>query len=280
MREITKEEIKIAVSQLFFKANIYLSSDVRVALEEARANEKNPHAQKMLAMIIENYQLAERKKTPICQDTGMAVVFVDWGSEVILKNASLEEAVNEGVKEAYQKGYFRKSVVKDPLRRENTYDNTPAVVHTRIIPGDKIKLTAIPKGFGSENMGSLKMFNPTATWGEIETYIVDVVKNAGANACPPVIVGVGIGGTMEKAALLAKEALLRKVLSKHPDPFWAEKEENLLSAVNKTGIGTQGISGTITALSCHIEVFPTHIAGLPVAVNLNCHVSRHQEVWL
>lgn len=280
MREITKEEIKKAVAELFFNANTNLGSDVKNALQAAKAQEKNPNAQKMLAIIIENYQLAEENQTPICQDTGMAVVFVDWGSEVILRNASLEEAVNEGVKEAYQEGYFRKSIVKDPLRRENTLDNTPAIIHTRIIPGEKVKITAIPKGFGSENMGSLKMFNPTATWGEIETYIVDVVKKAGANACPPLIVGVGIGGTMEKAALLAKEALLRKVLSKHPDPFWAEKEENLLLAVNKTGIGTQGISGTITALACHIEVFPTHIAGLPVAVNLNCHVSRHQEVWL
>ncbi len=280
MREITKEEIKKAVAKLFFNANINLGRDVKKALQAAKAQEKNPNAQKMLSIIIENYKLAEKNQTPICQDTGMAVVFIDWGSEVILRNASLEEAVNEGVKEAYQEGYFRKSIVKDPLRRENTLDNTPAVIHTRIIPGEKVKITVIPKGFGSENMGSLKMFNPTATWGEIETYIVDMVKKAGANACPPVILGVGIGGTMEKAALLAKEALLREVLSKHPDPFWAEKEENLLLAVNKTGIGTQGISGTITALACHIEVFPTHIAGLPVAVNLNCHVSRHQEVWL
>lgn len=280
MREITKEEIKKAVAKLFFNANINLGRDVKKALQAAKAQEKNPNAQKMLSIIIENYKLAEKNQTPICQDTGMAVVFIDWGSEVILRNASLEEAVNEGVKEAYQEGYFRKSIVKDPLRRENTLDNTPAVIHTRIIPGEKVKITVIPKGFGSENMGSLKMFNPTATWGEIETYIVDMVKKAGANACPPVILGVGIGGTMEKAALLAKEALLREVLSKHPDPFWAEKEENLLFAVNKTGIGTQGISGTITALACHIEVFPTHIAGLPVAVNLNCHVSRHQEVWL
>lgn len=280
MREISKEVVIDTVCQLFLSANVNLPNDVREALVKARDQEIDANARKMLSIIVENYKLAEKKQTPICQDTGMAVVFVEWGSEVVLQNSSLEEAINEGVKKAYETGYFRKSVVKDPLKRENTGDNTPAVIHTKIVGGDRVKITVAPKGFGSENMSSLKMFNPTASWDEIEEFVVNVVKNAGAKPCPPVVVGVGIGGTTEKATLLAKEALLSDLTFVNPDPFWATKESSLLKAINKTGIGPQGIGGLTTALSCHIRTFPTHIAGMPVAVNLNCHASRHKEAYL
>ncbi|HHY19610.1 MAG TPA: fumarate hydratase [Firmicutes bacterium] len=280
MREISKEVVIDTVCQLFLSANVNLPNDVREALVKARDQEIDANARKMLSIIVENYKLAEKKQTPICQDTGMAVVFVEWGSEVVLQNSSLEEAINEGVKKAYETGYFRKSVVKDPLKRENTGDNTPAVIHTKIVGGDRVKITVAPKGFGSENMSSLKMFNPTASWDEIEEFVVNVVKNAGAKPCPPVVVGVGIGGTTEKATLLAKEALLSDLSFVNPDPFWATKESSLLKAINKTGIGPQGIGGLTTALSCHIRTFPTHIAGMPVAVNLNCHASRHKEAYL
>lgn len=280
MREISKEAVIDTVCQLFLSANVNLPNDVREALIKARDQEIDANARKMLSIIVENYKLAEKKQTPICQDTGMAVVFVEWGSEVVLQNSSLEEAINEGVKKAYETGYFRKSVVKDPLKRENTGDNTPAVIHTKIVGGDRVKITVAPKGFGSENMSSLKMFNPTASWDEIEEFVVNVVKNAGAKPCPPVVVGVGIGGTTEKATLLAKEALLSDLSFVNPDPFWATKESSLLKAINKTGIGPQGIGGLTTALSCHIRTFPTHIAGMPVAVNLNCHASRHKEAYL
>lgn len=280
MREISKEVVIDTVCQLFLSANVNLPNDVREALVKARDQEIDANARKMLSIIVENYKLAEKKQTPICQDTGMAVVFVEWGSEVVLQNSSLEEAINEGVKKAYETGYFRKSVVKDPLKRENTADNTPAVIHTKIVGGDRVKITVAPKGFGSENMSSLKMFNPTASWDEIEEFVVNVVKNAGAKPCPPVVVGVGIGGTTEKATLLAKEALLSDLTFVNPDPFWATKESSLLKAINKTGIGPQGIGGLTTALSCHIRTFPTHIAGMPVAVNLNCHASRHKEAYL
>jgi len=280
MREISKEAVIDTVCQLFLSANVNLPNDVREALVKARDQEIDANARKMLSIIVENYKLAEKKQTPICQDTGMAVVFVEWGSEVVLQNSSLEEAINEGVKKAYETGYFRKSVVKDPLKRENTGDNTPAVIHTKIVGGDRVKITVAPKGFGSENMSSLKMFNPTASWDEIEEFVVNVVKNAGAKPCPPVVVGVGIGGTTEKATLLAKEALLSDLSFVNPDPFWATKESSLLKAINKTGIGPQGIGGLTTALSCHIRTFPTHIAGMPVAVNLNCHASRHKEAYL
>ena len=280
MREISKEVVIDTVCQLFLSANVNLPNDVREALVKARDQEIDANARKMLSIIVENYKLAEKKQTPICQDTGMAVVFVEWGSEVVLQNSSLEEAINEGVKKAYETGYVRKSVVKDPLKRENTGDNTPAVIHTKIVGGDRVKITVAPKGFGSENMSSLKMFNPTASWDEIEEFVVNVVKNAGAKPCPPVVVGVGIGGTTEKATLLAKEALLSDLTFVNPDPFWATKESSLLKAINKTGIGPQGIGGLTTALSCHIRTFPTHIAGMPVAVNLNCHASRHKEAYL
>ncbi len=280
MREISKEVVIDTVCQLFLSANVNLPNDVREALVKARDQEIDANARKMLSIIVENYKLAEKKQTPICQDTGMAVVFVEWGSEVVLQNSSLEEAINEGVKKAYETGYFRKSVVKDPLKRENTGDNTPAVIHTKIVGGVRVKITVAPKGFGSENMSSLKMFNPTASWDEIEEFVVNVVKNAGAKPCPPVVVGVGIGGTTEKATLLAKEALLSDLSFVNPDPFWATKESSLLKAINKTGIGPQGIGGLTTALSCHIRTFPTHIAGMPVAVNLNCHASRHKEAYL
>lgn len=280
MREIKKEAIIETVKKLFLEANISLPTDIQKALDAAYQSEDNPNAQEMLSLIIENYKLAAEKQVPICQDTGMAVVFVEWGSEVCLVGTSLEEAINEGVRQAYTEGYFRKSVVSDPLRRMNTGDNTPAVIHTKIVAGDKVKITVAPKGFGSENMGALKMFNPTVSVNEIEDFIVSVVSKASANPCPPIVVGIGIGGTMEKAALLAKEALLRDAVKEHPDPFWAEIERTFLQAINQTGVGAQGVGGRITALACHIEVYPTHIAGLPIAVNLNCHASRHQEAYL
>lgn len=280
MREITTEIIKDTVASLLLSANINLNSDLKQALDLATTREEEANAKKMLEIMVDNYKIAGEKQTPICQDTGMAVVFVEWGSGVCLKEGSIEDAINEGVRESYQKGCFRKSVVLDPLRRINTKDNTPAVVHYKIVPGDRVKIKVTPKGFGSENMSKLQMFNPTTPWQEIEKFIVDVVVDAGANPCPPLIVGVGIGGTMEKAAILAKEALLRDINQANSDPFWAEKEKSLLESINNTGIGSQGVGGSITALFAPIETYPTHIAGLPVAVNLCCHALRHKEACI
>ena len=229
---------------------------------------------------MENYRLADEKHLPICQDTGMAVLFVELGQEVHIVGGALEDALNEGVRQGYVEGLLRLSVVGDPFRRENTNDNTPAVIHLRMVPGDQLKITVAPKGFGSENMSVLKMFKPTTPLEEIEQFIVSAVNQAGSNPCPPIVLGVGFGGTSEQVMLLAKRALLRKVGTQNPDPFYAEMEQRLLENINRLGIGPQGLGGTTTALAVHIEAAPTHIAGLPCGLNISCHVLRHAEILL
>lgn len=226
--------------------------------------------------IIENYRLAEEKKMPICQDTGMACVFLEIGQDVHFTGGNLTEAVNEGVRRGYANGYLRKSVVKDPVRRGNTGDNTPAMLYTEIVPGDQVKITVAPKGFGSENMSAVRMFKPSAGIEGIKEFILETVEAAGPNPCPPIVIGVGIGGTFDKAALLAKKALLRDLGSHHPDPYYAELEKEMLEKVNALGIGPQGFGGRTTAIGLNIETMPTHIAGMPCAININCHVTRHK----
>ena len=226
--------------------------------------------------MIENYEIADREHVPVCQDTGMACVFLEIGQDVHLTGGDLREAVDEGVRRGYEKGYLRKSVVKDPVRRGNTGDNTPAMLYTEIVPGEQIRITVAPKGFGSENMSAIRMFKPSAGLEGIKDFIIETVENAGPNPCPPMVVGVGIGGTFDKAALLAKKALLRPLDSSHPDPFYAELEQEMLQKINKLGIGPQGFGGRTTALGLNIETMPTHIAGMPCAINISCHVTRHQ----
>jgi len=281
MRQIEAGAIRDAVERLCIEANVHLPEDVRRALERAAAAEESTLGREVLADILENARLAAREGDPICQDTGLAVVFVELGQEVAIVGGGFEEAVNEGVRRGYERGYFRKSVVDDPFqRRKNSGDNTPAVIHVSIVPGDRIKLTVAPKGGGSENMSALAMLKPSDGVEGIKKFVVDTVDKAGPNPCPPVIVGVGIGGTFEKAALIAKRALLREVGSRHPDPVVARLEEELLEAVNALGIGPQGLGGRVTALDVHVETFPAHIASMPVAVNLQCHVARHLEAVL
>lgn len=279
MRIIETEHITKAVAELCILANIYLGEDVLAALKNARATETNNLAQSVLDTMLENADIAIREKLPICQDTGMAVFFVHIGSEVYV-NGNITEAINEGVRQGYREGYCRTSVVSDPIRRKNTGDNTPAVIHYDFIPGEELRITVAPKGFGSENMSALRMLNPSDGLEGAEDFVVETVKKAGANPCPPLVIGVGIGGTMEKAALLAKEALLRDLAKNHPDPFWAEAEDRLLKRINGLNIGPSGYGGDTTALGVKIQTYPTHIAGLPVAVNINCHVARHREVVL
>lgn len=261
-------------------ANCNLPMDVWEALVEAQKKEESPIGQNVLDAILANAQIAREKKMPLCQDTGMVVVFAEVGQEVRIEGGLLSEAVNEGVRQAYQEGYFRMSVVGDPIKRVNTKDNTPAVLHVNLVAGDQLRLIVAPKGFGSENMSRLKMLKPADGIQGIKDFVVKAVSEAGGNPCPPIIIGVGIGGTMEKAALLAKQAVLRRIGSKHPEPHVAQLEEELLELVNKTGVGPQGFGGTQTALALFVETYPTHIAGLPVAVNINCHVARHVEAVL
>lgn len=277
MRILDTREIEEAVCRLFLKANRYLPMDVKKALQTAYVKEENPRAKVLLSQLCENFAIAEEIGLPICQDTGMAVVFIDLGQEVRLTGDLLETAVNKGVRRAYEEGFLRKSVVADPLLRENTGDNTPAVIYLRLVEGSQVRIVAAPKGFGSENMSALHMFTPAATKQDILDFVVNTVKNAGGNPCPPVTVGVGIGGTMEMAALLAKRALLRPLDQRHPHPFYAEMEEELLCLLAETGVGPQGMGGRATALGAAIETYPTHIAGLPVAVNMGCHAARHAE---
>ena len=275
MREIDCSAIVSVVRDLCIEANCHLSGDLREAICRACETERSPVGRSILADLKENYTFAEEKGLPICQDTGMAVVFCDLGQEVHITGGLLSDAVNEGVSKGYTEGFLRCSVVEDPLRRVNTGDNTPAILHLRLVEGDRLDLTVAPKGFGSENMSSLKMFKPSATQQEVENYIVSAVSAAGSNPCPPVVVGVGLGGTSEQAALLAKRALLRPVNVPNPDPYYAGMEARVLERVNRLGIGPQGLGGTTTALSVCILPHPTHIAGLPCAVNLGCHVTRH-----
>jgi len=277
MREIRVEEIVEAVAQLCQEANYYLTSDVQKALQEALVKEESPQGKMALDCILANIQLARHRSMPLCQDTGMAVIFLEIGQEAILRGGIWEEAVNAGVRKGYQEGYLRKSVVKDPLLRENTGDNTPAVIHYQLVSGDRVKITVAPKGFGSENMSALKMLKPAQGVQGVKDFVLQVVKEAGPNPCPPMVIGVGLGGTMEKAAFLAKKALLRPLDQRNPRKDLAELEEDLLVRINDLGLGPQGLGGRVTALGLSIETYPTHIAGLPVAVNINCHVARHKE---
>ncbi|MBQ7161234.1 MAG: fumarate hydratase [Clostridia bacterium] len=279
MRNIDAKVITEAVRELFISANVTLPADARQLIENASVRESDPRAKGIFSIMCENLDAAASEGVPICQDTGMAVLFAEVGQDVHIAGAAFEDAVNEGVRRAYTEGYLRKSVVKDPLfGRENTNDNTPAVIHTRIVPGDRIKLTAAPKGFGSENMSAIKMFTPSASRDDIIEFVADTVRRAGGNPCPPVCVGVGIGGDFEYSAILAKKALARPVSLRADTAEYRELEADMLAAVNKLGIGAQGFGGDVTALAVNIEHYPTHIAGLPVAVNINCHVMRHKEV--
>lgn len=275
MRNISVNEITTVIRKLCIEACTELPFDVRKALDKGLSEEKNPVASDVLNTIIENYKIAEKDHVPICQDTGMACVFLEIGQDVHFTDGLLTDAVNEGVRQGYTDGYLRKSVVKDPVRRGNTGDNTPAMIYEKIVPGDQVKISIAPKGFGSENMSAIRMLKPAQGLQGIKDFVIETVKKAGPNPCPPIVVGVGIGGTFDKCALLAKKALLRPVDSENPDPFYAQIEKELLEDINKLNIGPQGFGGKTTALGLNIETLPTHIAGLPVAVNINCHVTRH-----
>lgn len=280
MREISVVQVRDAVERLCLETNYRLGEDVRQAIRQSQTLEESPVGREILAKILENIALAEQEKIPLCQDTGQAVVFVELGQEVRITGGSLSEAINEGVRRGYQKGYLRQSMVKGIFERVNTGDNTPAIIHYDLKGGDQLKIIFVPKGAGSENMSSLRMLKPADGVEGISRFVLEVVDRAGANPCPPIVVGVGIGGTMEKAAILAKKALLRPLGQRNPDPRLAELEARLLTQINDLGIGPQGLGGRVTALAVHIEDFPTHMACLPVAVNLNCHCARHREAVL
>ena len=275
MRTIYTEEIISNIRQMCIEANHMLTPDMQKALECAVTDEKSPIGQKVLGQLQDNLQIAQEDTIPICQDTGMAVVFLEIGQDVHFEGGSLTDAINEGVRQGYVEGYLRKSVVKDPLIRENTKDNTPAVIHYDLVPGDKVKITVAPKGFGSENMSRVFMLKPADGIEGVKNAILTAVKDAGPNACPPMVVGVGIGGTFEKCALLAKKALTRPVDERSSIPYVKELEEEMLATINRLGIGPGGLGGSTTALAVNIDTYPTHIAGLPVAVNICCHVNRH-----
>ncbi len=277
MREIEAKEITSAAAQLCVEANLRLPCGMRECIEHARACEESELCRSVLGDITDNLDCAEQLSVPICQDTGMAVIFAEIGQDVHITGGDFEEAVNRGVAEGYVNGRLRLSIVRDPLDRVNTGDNTPALIHTRIVPGDKIKLTVAPKGFGSENMSRLKMFTPSAAKEDIVKFVVETVSIAGSNPCPPIVVGVGIGSDFEGCALLAKKALCRDLRVRHAEKFYSDLENEMLTEINKLGIGSQGFGGTQTALYVNIEKAPTHIAGLPVAVNIGCHVTRHAE---
>lgn len=275
MRTIQVNEITRNIKEMCIEANHFLSPDMEKAMKNAMQREESPLGRQILEQLQENLRIAGNDMIPICQDTGMAVIFMEIGQDVHFEGGSLEEAINEGVRQGYTEGYLRKSVVADPLFRENTKDNTPAVVHYEIVPGEQVKITVAPKGFGSENMSRVFMLKPADGMEGVKEAILTAVRDAGPNACPPMVVGVGIGGTFEKCALLAKKALTRPV-DQHSDiPYVQEMEKELLQRINGTGIGPGGLGGTVTALAVNINVYPTHIAGLPVAVNMCCHVNRH-----
>lgn len=275
MRTITTQEITENIKEMCIEANHVLSADMSQMMKEAVRTEESPLGKQILEQLQDNLCIAKRDMIPICQDTGMTVVFMEIGQDVHVTGGDLTDAVNEGVRQGYMHGYLRKSVVKDPLLRENTKDNTPAVIHFGIIPGDRLKITVAPKGFGSENMSRVFMLKPADGIEGVKDAILTAVKDAGPNACPPMVVGVGIGGTFEKCALMAKHALARPIDLRSEIPYVRELEEEMLSRINKTGIGPGGLGGTTTALAVNIETYPTHIAGLPVAVNICCHVNRH-----
>lgn len=277
MREIHVQEVTKAVKEMCISANYHLGKDVynRLVLSEER--EESPIGKEILNNIIKNADIANENEVPMCQDTGLVTLFIEIGQDVHFIGGDLNEAINEGVSQGYVEGYLRKSVVEDPLKRKNTGNNTPAVVHSSIVPGEQVRITVAPKGFGSENMCKLKMLKPSDGQKGVEDFVVEVVAIAGPNPCPPIVVGVGIGGTFEKAALLAKKAMLREVDDKNNNEYYAEMEERLLEKINNLGIGPQGLGGRATALTVKVEKYPTHIAGLPVAVAINCHASRHEE---
>jgi len=274
---IQAEEITEAVAEMCQEANYVLGDDIVESYHQALEREESPVAKEILEQLIENAEIAREERVPICQDTGMAVVFVELGQDAELEGGNLKEVINQGVRKGYQEGYLRKSVVDGPLERENTGDNTPAVIHTEIVPGNELKLMVAPKGFGSENMSQIKMLKPADGVAGVKEFVLKTVEEAGPNPCPPVVVGVGIGGTFEQAALLAKKSLLRPVGTASEQKKIAALEEELLTEVNQLDVGPQGFGGKTTALAVNIETYPTHIAGLPVAVNINCHVTRHRE---
>lgn len=275
MRTIAVDLITDSIKEMCIEANHFLSRDMRQALDNAAQAERSPLGRQILAQLQENLQIAGEDMIPICQDTGMTVVFIEVGQEIHFEGGSLEEAIHEGVRRGYMDGYLRKSVVKDPLMRENTRDNTPAIIHYEIKPGDRVRITVAPKGFGSENMSRVFMLKPADGIEGVKNAILTAVKDAGPNACPPMVVGVGIGGTFEKCAIMAKQALTREIGEHSSVPYVKEMEEELLAAINGLGIGPGGLGGTTTALAVNINTYPTHIAGLPVAVNICCHVNRH-----
>ena len=278
IRKIKADTVTKTVKQLFMDCNYFIDDSITKALKDFREKEKSPVGKNVLSQLLENNEIAAKEQIPICQDTGMAVLFVEYGDKVVIEDGSFKEAVEQGVREAYDEGYLRKSVVTDPVfDRINTKDNTPAVIHTEIVPGDKIKFLVGGKGFGSENMSAIKMLTPSYGAEGVKDFILETVKKAGPNPCPPIVVGVGIGGTFEKAAQLAKKATFRPIDTKNPDPRYAQMEEELLEKINRMGFGPAGLGGNTTALGINIETYPTHIAGMPVAVNICCHAARHKE---
>lgn len=278
MREINAKQIEDAVAGLCERTNLTLPGDVRAAIAERAEQDSSETARGILRQIVENIEIAGEESIPLCQDTGLACVFLDIGQECAVTGGYIGDAVNEGVKRGYTEGYLRKSVVRDPVRRGNTGDNTPARIIYSIVPGDRIRITLAPKGFGSENMSRIKMLTPAAGEDGVKDFVVDTVREAGGRPCPPIVVGVGIGSTFDGCALLAKKALLVPLGEKNPDPYYAAMEDELLGRINDLGIGVQGFGGDTTALAVKIKTAPTHIAGMPVAVNINCHVSRHETV--
>ncbi len=281
MRKIGKDQIIEAVKNLFLLAGRVLPEDVFCALKSAKDKEISPLGISVLDDIIANKEIAEKEGLALCQDTGYAVLFIEWGVEVLFDGDNLNDAINEGVRRAYQEGYYRKSIVSDPLfDRKNTGDNTPCVAHIELVPGDKVKIIAAPKGGGSENMSAIKMLKPAEGITGLKNFVLETVEKAGGNPCPPIIVGIGVGGTFEKCAYLAKKALLRELGSKNSDVRYARLEEELLTEINNLGIGPMGFGGRVTALAVHIEYYPCHIASLPVSVNIQCHSARHKEIIL
>lgn len=275
IRTVYVNEITQNIKEMCIEANHFLSKDMDAALKNAECTEKSPLGRQILGQLQENLQIAAQDMIPICQDTGMAVIFLEIGQDVHFEGGYLEDAVNEGVRQGYIEGYLRKSVVGDPLIRENTKDNTPAILHTKIVPGDKVRIKVAPKGFGSENMSRVFMLKPAEGIEGVKNAILTAVKDAGSNACPPMVIGVGIGGTFEKCALMAKEALTREAGAHSEIPYVRELEEEMLAKINQLGIGPGGLGGTTTALAVNIDTYPTHIAGLPVGINICCHVNRH-----
>lgn len=280
MRTIHVDQVVKAVQEMCMQANVQLPEDVRARLKEMKTNEASPIGQYVLDAIITNADIAQRDSIPMCQDTGMAVFFVEIGQGVTIEGGLLEDAINEGVRRGYQEGFLRKSVVADPLNRKNTGDNTPAVIHYQLVKGYTLTIEFAPKGFGSENMSTSKMLKPSDGVEGVVKFVKETVLLAGSNPCPPIVLGIGVGGTLDKAAQIAKKALLRPIGSEHPDPYYAALEKRLLEEVNQLGVGPQGLGGTTTALAVHVAMFPTHIAGLPVVVNINCHAARHLKCVL